>query len=65
MNNKQYLDKTIDSNTRFYIDIDIKNKQVISWDYGQKQELKQILSNHNHIRIFITKGQYNKLIKST
>jgi hypothetical protein len=55
------MTKTIDSDTRFYIDIDIKTKKVIGWDYGQRQELEQELPNQNHRRIFITKGQYNKL----
>jgi hypothetical protein len=55
--------KKIDSDTRFYIDLDIKTKKVIGWDYGQRQELKQELADLNHRRIFITKGQYNKLEK--
>lgn len=53
--------KTIDSNTRFYIDINLKDKKVIGWDCGQRQELEQELPNQNHRRIFITKGQYHKL----
>jgi hypothetical protein len=53
----------IDSNTRFYIDIDINTKKVLNWDYGQRQEIKQELPNLNHRRIFITRGQYNKLNK--
>jgi hypothetical protein len=55
--------KAIDSDTRFYIDIDLKTKKVIGWDYGQRQELKQELPDPNHCRIFVTKGQYNKLDK--
>jgi len=58
MNNKK-----IDSNTRFYIDIDIKTKKIIGWAYGQRQKLEQELPNSNQRRIFITKGQYNKLEK--
>ena len=57
------MTKIIDSNTRFFIDIDIEIKKVIGWDYGQKQELTQKLPNPNHCRIFITRGQYNKLKK--
>ncbi|HSV95099.1 MAG TPA: hypothetical protein VLH94_03970 [Spirochaetia bacterium] len=58
------MPKKIDSNTRFFIDLDIEMKKVISWDYGQRQELEQILPNPYHRRIFITKGQYNKLEKN-
>jgi len=55
--------KKIDANTRFYIDLDIKTKKIIGWDYDQRQVLEQKLPNPNHQRIFITKGQYNKLGK--
>jgi hypothetical protein len=59
----KYMARTIDSNTRFYVDLDIKSKKIIGWNYGQRQELEQVLSNPDHRRIFITKGQYNKLEK--
>lgn len=55
--------KPIDSDTRFYLDLDIKTKTILGWDYGQRQELVQNLPNPNHRRVFITKGQYNKLEK--
>ena len=57
------MTKKIDSNTRFYIDLDIEIKKIIGWDYGQRQDLSQKLSNPKHRRIFITKGQYSKLGK--
>ncbi|MFA5166303.1 MAG: hypothetical protein WC449_03280 [Candidatus Paceibacterota bacterium] len=55
------MTKKINSDTRFYIDVDIKKKKVIGWNYGSRYELEQELASHNHRRIFITKGQYNKL----
>lgn len=58
------MNKKIDSDTRFYIDIDIKTKQVIGWDYGQRQMLTKVLPDLNQRRIFITKGQYSKLEKA-
>ncbi len=51
----------IDSDTRFYIDINIKTKEVIGWSYGRRQELEKKLPAASLRRIFITKGQYNKL----
>ncbi len=33
--------KKIDSNTGFYIDIDLKTGKVIGWNYGQRQKLEQ------------------------
>ncbi len=50
-----------DKNTRYYIDINISDKQVIGWGYGDRFELDKEISDKNVVRIFITKGQYNKL----
>lgn len=61
INNKPHLTKIVDSNTRFYIDINKKTRLVIGWGFGQRQELLQVLKNPSHRRVFITKGQYNKL----
>jgi hypothetical protein len=55
------MTKKIDTDTRFYIDIDIKTKNIIGWNYGQREELAQKLPNPHHRRIFITKGQYHKV----
>ncbi|MDD5040031.1 MAG: hypothetical protein PHY34_02680 [Patescibacteria group bacterium] len=55
--------KKIDTNTRFYIDIDIETKKIMGWGCGSRYELEQELANPDHRRIFITKGQYNKLKK--
>lgn len=55
--------KRMDSNTRFFIDLDLKARKIIGWDYGQRQNLTQKTPNPNHCRIFITKGQYNKLVE--
>ncbi len=55
--------KKIDADTRFYIDLDLKSKTIIGWDYGHRQDLNRELSNPNQRRIFLSKGQYNKLDK--
>jgi len=55
------MTKIIDADTRFFIDIDLSTRRVINWDHGQRQDLEQELPNPNHRRIFISKGQYNKL----
>jgi len=53
--------KKVDLDTRFYVDINIKSKSVIGWGDGSRFELKQKLTHPDQRRIFITKGQYNKL----
>lgn len=58
------MTRVINENTRFYIDLDLKTRTIIHWDYGQKDVLLQELPNPDQRRIFITKGQYHKLEKT-
>ena len=55
--------KKEDKDIRYYIDVDLENKKVINWNFGNRYELEQELKNKSHKRIFITKGQYNKLLE--
>lgn len=55
--------KKQDKETRYYIDLDLKNNSIIQIDYDQRQNIVQELPNLSHQRVFITKGQYNKLVK--
>jgi hypothetical protein len=58
------LRKKEDKNTRYFIDLDLKERKILYWDYGQRKKLAgQELTKPFHHRIFITKGQYNKLQK--
>ena len=47
-------------NTRYYIDLDLAAQTIIGWDHGDRNNLVQELPLPCQ-RIFITKGQYNKL----
>ena len=53
--------KKEDENTRYYLDLDLKRRVVLSWDYDQRDRLSQELADPYHHRAFLTKGQYNKL----
>ncbi len=55
------MKKREDKDTRYYIDLDLRTRKILSWDYDQRDKLVQILANPCHQRVFITKGQYNKL----
>jgi hypothetical protein len=55
------MKKKEDKETRYYIDLDLKTRKILNWDYDQRNKLVQNLENPDHQRIFITKGQYNKL----
>ena len=52
-----------DKNTRYFIDLDLKERKILNWDYDQRDKLAQELPTPFHHRIFLTKGQYNKLDK--
>jgi len=45
------MTKKQDKNTRYYIDLDLKNRKILNWDYAQRDKL--------------AKGQYNKLDSSS
>ena len=49
--------------TRYYIDLDLRTRRILNWDYDQRDKLAQKLENPSHQRVFLTKGQYNKLEK--
>lgn len=51
-----------DENTRYFIDLDLATQRIVCWDYGQRNKLAlEDLTHPTHHRVFITKGQYNKL----
>ena len=56
--------KTEDKETRYFIDLDLHSRKIISWDYDQRSHLAiQEPATPFHHRVFITRGQYNKLVK--
>ena len=50
-----------DKDTRFYIDLDLAAKAIVGWDHGNRHDLVQDLPLPCQ-RIFVSKGQYNKLL---
>ncbi|MDA7951110.1 MAG: hypothetical protein MPJ24_06440 [Pirellulaceae bacterium] len=62
--------KKQDKNTRYYLDVDLDHRTILGWGYDQKENLvvqsggRLVLkksTNPTHHRIFLSKGQYNKL----
>lgn len=45
-----------------FIDIDLKSRQLIGWGTEKKDTVEVHLTTGFH-RVFLTKGQYNKLAK--
>ncbi len=58
------VDKIEDKEIRYYIDLDMASHKIIGWDYGQRAQLKQTLESPFTSRIFVSKGQFNKLMKA-
>jgi hypothetical protein len=48
--------------TYYFIDVDLKSRQLIGWGTEKKDKVEVQLTTGFH-RVFLTKGQYNKLEK--
>lgn len=44
----------------YYIDVNLQTKQIIGWGIERRDEMEVHLTDGFH-RLFISKGQYNKL----
>lgn len=59
------MKKREDKNTRYFMEVDLKEQKILGWNFGQKEilaeEMKKRSKNPCIHRIFLTKGQYNKL----
>ncbi len=62
-NGRFSMKKKEDKETRYYIDLDLRTRKILNWDYDQRDKLVQKLKNPSNQRVFITKGQYNNLEK--
>jgi len=51
------------SSEYFYIDINIKSHKLVAWGKSDTASLTGETNNKEVHRIFLTQGQYNKLIK--
>ncbi len=58
--------KNEDENTRYFIDLDLRTRKVLGWDFDQRDVLVvQELAKPFYHRVFLTKGQYRKLVKKS
>jgi hypothetical protein len=46
----------------YFIDVDLTSRRIIGWGTEQKDEVEVHLTKGYH-RVFLTRGQYNKLVK--
>ena len=55
---------TENQETRYFIDLDIKSRKILNWDYDQRDKLiGHTFPEPSQLRIYITKVQVNKLKK--
>jgi hypothetical protein len=54
------INKRAKNPTYYFIDIDLKSRQIIGWGTEKKDTVEVHLTSGYH-RVFLTKGQYNKL----
>jgi hypothetical protein len=55
-------DKEDKNPTYYFIDVDLRSRQLIGWGTEEKDTVEVHLTSGYH-RVFLTKGQYNKLAK--
>ncbi len=48
----------------YYIDVDLDTKTIISCEVAPKTQVLLLQPEKQHHRVFLTKGQYNKLVKA-
>ncbi len=57
------MEKLVDREIRYFIDLDLRTREIIGWGLGHRKNLAaEKLPDPCHHRMFITKGQYNKLV---
>ena len=54
--------KDANSKLYYFIDVDLQSRQIIGWGCERKDEVEVHLTHGFH-RVFLSKGQYNKLEK--
>ena len=60
------MKKPEDKETRYYLDLDLKTGTILGLDYDQRENLvKHRFANPSHHRVYLTKGQFNKLVQKT
>jgi hypothetical protein len=58
------MSKIQDKNTRYFIEINLKNLKIIKCSFDQKENLNKGRQSDTAIhRLFLTKGQYAKLVE--
>lgn len=53
---------TKDKDTRYYLDINVKTWEVANKGLGDRHDLIKNMPSYPIHRVFITKGQYDKLL---
>jgi hypothetical protein len=51
----------VNTKSYYFIDVDLRARQLIGWGCEQKNEVEVNLTQGYH-RVFVSRGQYNKLL---
>ncbi|HPE99628.1 MAG TPA: hypothetical protein PKY63_03075 [Bacteroidales bacterium] len=58
-----HFDPEFEKELRYYIDLDLASNAICGWGYDLREKLVNVKLKAIQHRIFITKGQYNKLVQ--
>jgi hypothetical protein len=58
-----HFDPEFEKELRYYIDLDLATNAICGWGLDLREKLVNVKLKSNQHRIYITKGQYNKLVQ--
>lgn len=56
-------EQVFEKEIRYFVDLDMTTNTICRWSYDLREKLVKEKLKPGYHRIFITKGQYNKLIQ--
>ena len=58
-----HFDPEFEKEVRYYVDLDLFSNVICGWGCDVREKLVNVKLKSNQHRIYITKGQYNKLVQ--
>ena len=58
-------EKIFEKEIRYYVDLDLSSNAICGWGYDLREKLVNVKLKASQHRIYITKGQYNKLVQKS
>lgn len=60
---ESHFDPEFEKELRYYVDLNLASNAICGWGLDLREKLVNVKLTSNQHRIYITKGQYNKLVQ--